>query len=183
MAGFDFGGSVTKSNTSTSGSSKGSEINQGSTRVLDTAQEEELKNLLTQFGLGATGPDKFTRSQALQDIAGSVKQLFTDMNEQYIPKILEQQQGTGGYSGTGAQLLANDAFSRTVSQAAALQFGAVKDYAGMSNASKTLDLQGFTTALQGLLGAKKITDETSSFNSTNTSKSTGTSAKVGFGWS
>jgi hypothetical protein len=181
--GFSLGGSVTTSKSSTSGSSQGTESSSGSTRVLDTAQEEELKSLLTQFGLGATGPDKYTRSQALQDISGSVKQLFTDMSEQYIPKILEQQQGTGGYSGTGAQLLANDAFSRTLAQAATLKFGAVKDYAAMSNADKTLDLQGFSAALQGLLGAKKNTSDTSNFSTSNRSSSTGTSAKAGFGFS
>jgi hypothetical protein len=176
-------GSVTASQTSTSGKASGSESTNTGVRVLDNAQEEELKGLLTQFGLGATGPDKFSRANALRDINGNVKQLFTDYSEQVVPKILEQQQGTGGYSGSGAQLLSNDAFARTVAQAATLQQGAVKDYAAMSDSSRTLNLQGLSTTLQGLLGAKKNTTEDSNFSSNNSSKSTGLSTKVSGGYS
>lgn len=179
MAVFSLGG--TRSSTTTSGKASGAETSTGQTRVLDTATEEELKGLLTQFSLGATGTGKFTREQALLDVGGQVKQLFTDMSEQYIPKIMEQQATGGGYSGSGAQLLANDAFSRTVAQASTLQTGAIKDYETMNQAGRTLDLQGFSTALQGLLGAKKDTSEQSQFASQNSSKSVGKSVKAGFG--
>lgn len=180
---FGVSGSVTKSNTSTTGKSQGSEVTSANTRVLDAAQEEELKSLLTQFGLGATQSSGYTREKALADVSGSVKQLFADYSQQIVPKILEQQSGTGGYSGTGTQLLANDAFSRTVAQAATLQTGAIKDYAQLDQGAKTLNLQGVSTVLQGLLGAKKSTIEDSNFNSTTSSKSNGTTTKLSSGFS
>lgn len=98
--------------------------------------------------------DKFSKEQAQADVAGIVNQLFTQYKEQALPQIYTPMVDTGIYNSTTGQLLANDAFARTQSQAAGVTLDAILNYEQLSLKEKELQQRALLDSLGLLRGAQ-----------------------------
>lgn len=172
-------GSLTHSKSKSNTTSSGSESTRSSTRRLDTAQEQELKNLLTQFGLDMQTDDaQFGKNAAIADASGLLNDLFTQYRENELPQILGAQGQSGAYGSTGAQILSNDAYARTVNKGAATILGNVQNYAAIQQGQRQNNIAAFSSVLEGLLGAKENTSVDSLFKTTSKTNSSGWSHNV-----
>lgn len=177
--GFGFSGSFTKSKSKSSTTASGSEQTQSSTRRLDAAQQEELKRLLTQFGLSSTTEDvAFSKSAAIRDATDMVNSIFADYREQELPQILGGMSASGAYSATGGQLLSNDAMARTTNKAAQTVLGNIASYAGIANQKRQTSIAGLDTAVNALLASQEDTTMSSQFQTRSQTKSSGSSGKL-----
>lgn len=89
-----------------------------------------LANLLGQTTSGA-----YSKDAAFKDSDAIVQQIFNEFQNTALPQIYNAQANSGGYNSTTGQLLANDAFSRTVAQAQAAKLKAASDYGAVANAT------------------------------------------------
>ena len=168
-----FGASASVSRTDSKNS--GTSSQDSNVRRLRVEDEETLRQIMNIFGQGATGSSvEGARANALQDVQGSISEIFRQYQETALPQIGGQQRRTGGYNSTTGQLLANDAFARASSMALAQTADIVNQYETRALQGQQNALQGLSTALQGLLGAQ----ETSTINQAFNSKSSGTTVKA-----
>lgn len=173
---FSLGGSRSKSSSKSTSTERGTQT----TKRLNVADQTGLRELIDMFSAELQSEGPFTRDAALTDVAGMVQNLFTKYREQAVPQIMSQQQQTGGFGQSTTQMLANDAFSRTVAEGTGLQLGAVQAYEGMQNARRQTSLGGLGTNLEALLKAFETTDIDTTVTSKTTGKSSGSSAGIGF---
>jgi len=176
-----FGASASASQSTTTSSSSGNESSSANSRRLDVAQENELKKLLTKFGLGMGAEDaQYSKGAAIADASGMINELFEQYRNTDLPQILSAQGQSGGFSSSGAQLLVNDAYARTVSKGAGVIAQNIANYEGIQQAQKAGATTSFASILQGLLGAKESSSASSAFSTKSKSKTTAVSAKAGF---
>jgi hypothetical protein len=173
MFSFSLGGSRGSSSSRTTSTEKGTQT----TQRLNDRDQFNLRSLIDMFSgeLQSDGP--FTREAALADISGMVDNLFRNYRESTVPQIMTQQQQTGGFGQSTAQLMANDAFARTVAEGAGLQFGAVTGYEQLQNQRRQTSLSGLGTNLEALLRSL----ETTSIDTTVESKTRGKSSSMSLG--
>lgn len=158
------------SSSSTSSKSSGSESGLQETVRLDDGGISFLDELYKLFGQRATKEGEFTREKAIEDTEGTVNQLFQQFAETMVPDILSSQAQTGGYSGTTAQQLSNDAFARTLREGAALRLQTIGNYAQINQQQQALDVESMAQALQARLQAREQTSLESKFKSRTSSR-------------
>jgi hypothetical protein len=95
-----------------------------------TALLTELGERTSSFNLEEVIASSNERAAA--DTAGAVGNIFRQYRETALPEIFNTQTQTGTFSGSTAQLMANDAFARTANQAAELQLGVASSYINQS---------------------------------------------------
>ena len=99
----------------------------------------------------------FTKSAAKSDSQSVYADIFRDYREKDLPEIYSRQCRSGVYNDTSSQLLANDAFSRTVDKAGRVTIDTIKAYADIEVSRSNPVNQGFNTLLQD----RRNTHETS----------------------
>lgn len=176
MSIFSAGASYSQTNSSSSGSSK----ENSSLRRLNAQDEEFVRNLMRQFSAGSNADTGTARQQAIRDVQGNVNQLFTQFRETALPQIMTKQNRTGGYNSSTAQLLSNDAFSRTVAQGSALTMNAIQQYEQTALNKAAMNLQGFQSSLQALLQAQQTSQTDTSSQAKSKSSTVGGSVSFGF---
>lgn len=82
---------------------------------------------------------------ARADAADLVNNLFIEFADEELPKIYQAQNGSGGYNAITAQLLADDAYARTVNKAAALILDNISKYATIRQGDSQAIAQLFAT--------------------------------------
>jgi len=151
---------------------------------MDKASKEKLDSILGLLSERVASPnDQFSKGAAIGDVAGVVKNLFNEFKDTALPEIFSIEAGTGGYSSTAGQLLANDAFARTMSKAAQVTMENVERYAKLDQGQQGLDLQGVVEALklQAEATGREATAESYSSKNQSLTKGKGGSAGIGFG--
>ena len=108
--------------------------------------------------------EDFAKSMAVQDAERRFDEIFREYREEALPEIYSAECRTGIYDSTTAQLLANDAYSRTVKKAAEVVQATIKDYARIEVERAQAAAQLFTLALQD------HTDSTENMNESKTPK-------------
>lgn len=91
-----------------------------------------IESLLSVLTGRATG-DEFSKSAAFRDSDAILAQIFNDFKQGALPQIYQQQAASGAYNSTSAQMLANDAFAKTVAQGQAAKLKAAVDYGQVQN--------------------------------------------------
>ncbi len=176
---FSISGSLTHSKSSSTTNATGSETGSSSTRRLDAAQQEELKRLLTQFGLSANKEDAaFSKSAAIKDATALVNSIFSDYKEQELPQIIGGMSTSGAYSATGGQLLTNDAYARTTNKAAQTVLANIASYADIANQKRQTSIAGLDTAVNALIASQEDTTMASEFKTRSKTNSKGWSHKI-----
>lgn len=176
-----FGASASYSQSSTKSSSSGSEQMNSVTQRLGSDQINYLSGLMQQLGDEFGFDPDYSKDQAIADSQGIVDNIFRQYSETALPNILERQTQTGAYSGTGTQLLMNDAFARTTAQASEAVMSAIMGYADIQNQRRGTASNAMSSILGGLLQAREETTGSSSFRTESQSKTQGMSAGVSFG--
>lgn len=177
-----FGASATYSQSKTDSSSQGRENSSTSVRRLDGETYQELQKTLRQMQRATEEEDpRYSKQAAIRDSKGIVDSIFADYADTALPQILERQGQSGGYSSTGTQLLANDAYARTTAKASEVIMSAIQGYAATQNQKRQTGIQGLGTVLEGLLAAREDTTNNSSFTSSSKAKTSGFSAKASYG--
>lgn len=208
-AGFSSGKSTTQSsgtsNTQSTAEQTGtsSTSGQGTTSIVTTSLDENSKRLLDALtqqlsGQVAAGVQGYSKADAITDVAGTVQAIFKQYKEQDVPQIFAAMGQAGAYNSTNAQLIANDALAEAIGKASTATFGAIKDYAGISQAKegqfmdsllKAFQVQSEATKTQQQQEAATSTstskinessDSTTNYNSTDTTKSSSKSLNLGF---
>ena len=173
MAFLNFGGSSSRSSSRSSGTETGT----NNVQRLTDPERRNLSDTADFFGNASKQAGPFTREAALEDVDGFVQNLFKRFSEEALPEIFSQQSSSGGFGSTTAQQLSNDAFARTVAEGAAKQFEAVSRFGELQELVRKTNIQGLGTSLQALLQA----DQTETFNTRVSSKSSGRSKSFGAG--
>lgn len=86
---------------------------------------------LMQSLTGTATGDDFSKEAAGVDSDALVAQIMQAFKEQALPQIYQAQTNSGGYNSTTGQLLANDAFARSVAQGQAAKVKTATDYANV----------------------------------------------------
>jgi hypothetical protein len=76
-----------------------------------------------------TSPYIYNKNQAITDTNAVVDNIFERFKIDKLPQIYQVQNVVNCYNNTTAQLMANDAYARTVSESAEVQFQAILKYA------------------------------------------------------
>lgn len=176
-----FGASASYSQSSTTSSGSGSEQSNSVTQRLNSDQINYLSNLLGTMGDEMAYDPNYSKDAAIADSQGIVDNIFRSYRESSLPNILERQTQTGAYSGTGTQLLANDAYARTTSQASEAVMNAIMGYADIQNQRRATASNAMSSILGGLLSAREETTASSQFRTDSQSKTTGMSVGASFG--
>src|SRR5690606_27778248 len=108
-----------------------------------------LSNQLGEFDLNEVIAISNARAEA--DTAGAISNIFRQYQESALPEIFVGEIRGGAYSGTSAQLLANDAFSRAVNQSAELQLGVASSYIAQNLQARDQLMNQFAQLLQANL--------------------------------
>lgn len=174
-----FGASVSASQTTSSSSGNSSES--ANLRRLSVEDEEYVRELMRSFSAGTTADTATARQNAIQDVQGSIEQIFTQMRESSLPQIMSAQTKTGGYNSSTAQLMANDAFSRAVAQGAALTTDAISRYETTALNKAGIAMQGLQSSLSALLQAQQTSQTDSSFSTRSKSSTVSAGASFGLG--
>ena len=172
-----FGASASVAQTNSSSSGQSSE--NSSVRKLNTADEEFVRNLVRGFSGGTTADLAGARKQAISDVQGSIQNIFAEFSQTALPQIMTQQNRTGGYNSSTAQLLTNDAFARTVAKGSELTLSAINQYENAALAKSGQALQGLGTSLETLLQAAQ--ESKTDTKSSSKSKSTTVNASASYG--
>lgn len=132
------------------------------------------QQLAAKQGTGGTG---YSKQDAITDVAGTIKNIFSQYREQELPQIIGQMGLAGAYNNTSAQFLANDAFAEAVAKGANATVSAIKDYAGITRDNEQAFQAALLNAFQLQSEAVKSGTTTESGSSTSTSniKETSTS--------
>lgn len=176
---YSISGDSTYSHSKTDSSSQGRESTSSSVRRLDDQTYQELQRTLRRMQAGAEEEDpRYSKQAAINDTKGIVDSIFADYADTALPQILERQGQSGGYSSTGTQLLANDAYSRTTAKASEVVLQAIQGYAATQNEKRQTSIQGLGTVLEGLLAAREDSTSSSTFNTSSRSRTSGWSKKI-----
>lgn len=173
-----FSSSSSSSKSTTTGSESGSEA----IRRLSDESLALTERLAAIFGAQATGQEQqFTRQNALADVQSIIGNIFQQYSETALPQIFSAVSGGGGYNSTTGQLLANDAFARTTSQAGEVALNAITQYEQLAQQRRQISLAGLEVALQSQIAGREDRQFESQFKSTTRSsgKSSGFGGSVG----
>lgn len=178
------GGSTDIGISQTTASSSGTKREESATRRLTAKDEAFVQELMRAFGSKTTADTAGARKNAIKDTKGIVDELFRSYKEQALPEIMSKQQQSGGYGATTTQMLGNDAYARTVNQAAATQLNAISAYEATELNRSQLALQGLSTSLQSLIAAREDTTASGAFStkSKSTTKSLNQSGEFSMGF-
>lgn len=177
-ASLGFGGSSSSSRSRTSGSEKGSET----IRRLSDESIALTERLAAVFGAEAAGPDQgLSRQAALDDVQSIIGNLFQQYSETALPQIYSAVSGGGGYNSTTGQLLANDAFARTTSQAGEVAIGAITQYEQLAQQRRQISLAGLEIALQSQIAGQEDREFESQFQSRTRSSGSSRGGGIGIG--
>lgn len=175
---FNFGLSSSKERSSGRESGYSRSTNTAGTwDTLDSLIEADSR--LNDFNLDDIIDSANTR--AAGDTANAVSNIFKQYSETALPSIFGAQSGAGAYGGSSTQLMANDAFARTVNQSAELQLGVASSYIGQSLQARDLLLQQFSQLLQGNLAGNNSTSNFSVGNSSGKGSKRGMQAGLNAG--
>ena len=89
---------------------------------LDSALDHALNHFVTS---------QFEKSNAIADARAARDNAFHTYADEYLPTLYGKMCSMGIYNSTASQLLANDAYARTVVKASELELTNIKDYAGI----------------------------------------------------
>lgn len=118
--------------------------------TFDTTEDIELlSRLLRSFNLQDVQADSAAEARA--SAGGAIENLFTQYSEQVLPDILSGQSSAGAYGSTGAQFTANDAFARTVAQAAELELGLAQNLTNQRMQEQARQTELFANLIQSNL--------------------------------
>lgn len=109
------------------------------------AAAANIEQLLAVLTGRATSGD-YSKDAAFADSDAILAQIFRDFSEGTLPKIYQAASGTGGYNSSTAQLLANDAFARTVAAGQQAKLKAASDYAAAEAAKANAAVNAGRTA-------------------------------------
>lgn len=142
----------------------------------------ELERLLADFNLEQTYRDSalLARTQT----RGAVDALFRDYRESSLPQIFSGMTGAGAFNDTSSQLMANDAYGRTVSSAAELELGVANTFTNQALSARQQMLEQFTNLLAHNIQTQEKTSGFGSRTGTETThgKRTGTNVSVSGGY-
>lgn len=114
---------------------------------LSAAQRAEV-DAWVKAALDRFTSEEFAKSQAIADARYFYDDIFREHREKNLPQIWNNQCRSGLYLDTTSQLLANDAYSRTVDKAGAATIETVIKYADVEISRSNPVNQGFATRLQ-----------------------------------
>ena len=89
---------------------------------LDSALDHALNHFVTS---------QFEKSNAIADARAARDNAFHTYADEYLPTLYGKMCHMGIYNSSASQLLANDAYARTVVKASELELTNIKDYAGI----------------------------------------------------
>lgn len=176
MFGISLGSESSRTSQNQSGYSRNT-FSRGTWDTLGSLESADRK--LAEFNLDSVITD--ANDRAAIDTAGAVSNIFRQYRESTLPEIFNAQSASGVFGSSGAQLLSNDAYARTVNQAAELQLGVASSYINQSLQGRDQLLQQFAQLLQANLSAA---GSESNFNigaSTGTGTGRSQQANLGFG--
>ena len=101
--------------------------------------DDSLAEAVTEFL-----SSEWTKASAKADAEACMNNHFEEYREEYLPTIYGNMCANGIYNSTAAQMLANDAYARTVRKTCELVLESIKAYAGIQ--------QGFGQVANALLG-------------------------------
>lgn len=110
---------------------------------------ELLDAVLNNFNLNEVVNQSFQVGN--QQAQGAVGEIFRQYRETDLPQILGQQNSTGAYGSTAAQMLSNDAFARATGRAAELSLGVGTQVLAAQQNERTNLLNQFAQLLQANL--------------------------------
>jgi hypothetical protein len=125
---------------------------EGAKSALDDIMNTLLGNAKQKLAPGAVEPG-YTKADAIADSEGLVASIFGNYSRTQLPQIFSAQGSAGAYNSTGAQALANDAFSEATSKSQAAVLGNIKTYADITAQMKAQGTQESESALTALLGS------------------------------
>lgn len=162
-------GGISSGKSSTSGSSSTTTTQK---RGNDLSQQitDKLTQLLSDSVAKGADPN-FSKDQAIKDTQAQVDQIFRQYSTDALPNILAGMGASGGYAATGAQLLANDAFSTAVAKGSALVTDTISKYTQLANDKQGQTLSALLTALGLEQSANTTQTENSQFNTSTKSSS------------
>lgn len=180
MASFGLSAEGAISTTTSSASGSGRET--GTVRRLTAEDQQFVRQLMQQFAPATNVDAGKARQQAVADVQANINNLFTQFRETALPQIMSAQGRTGGYGSSTSQLLANDAYARTVAQGASLAVDAITKYEQQALARSQLAMQGLSTSLEALLQAQQESDVSSEFKtrSKSTTRDLSSGLSIGF---
>ena len=127
------------SNTTTTGTQTGtsSTAATGLTNITSTSLDAASKALLDSLTQSLSSKTKdgvkgYSKSDAMLDVAGTVKSIFDQYKQQDLPQIFAAMGQAGAYNSTNAQLIANDALAEAIGKSSTLTLQTIKDYAGIT---------------------------------------------------
>lgn len=142
----------------------------------------ELERLLADFNLEQTIRDSslLARTQT----RGAVDALFRDYRESSLPQIFSGMTGAGAFNDTSSQLLANDAYGRTVSSAAELELGVANTFTNQALSARQQMLEQFTNLLAHNIQTREQTSGSGRRTATESThgKRTGTNVSISGGY-
>lgn len=114
---------------------------------LNDAQRAEV-DAWVKAALDRFTSKEFAKSQAIIDARYLYDDIFREHREKNLPNIWNNQCRSGLYLDTASQLLANDAYSRTVDKAGTATLETIIKYADVEISRSNPVNQGFATRLQ-----------------------------------
>jgi hypothetical protein len=128
--------------------------------------------VLSQFDAGKQGTDQWSKTAALSDVQGVLRQQATDALQSVMPSIAKTESTAGAYNSTTRDLLRNDASARITQQLSKTALDAITSYGQLGNQTTANNNQ----LLGALSGVAKDTGSSGS-----TSASTNISDSSSFG--
>jgi hypothetical protein len=128
--------------------------------------------VLSQWEAGKQGTDQWSKTAALSDVQGVLRQQATDALQSVMPSIAKTETTAGAYNSTTRDLLRNDASARITQQLSKTALDAITSYGQLGNQTTANN----NALLAGLGGVAKDTGSSGS-----TSSSTNISDSSSFG--
>ncbi len=131
--------------------------------------------VLAGWQAGKQSTDQWSKSSALGDVNGVLKQQATDALQSVMPTIAKTETGSGAYNSTTKELLTNDANARITGQLDKTALDAITSYGALGNQTTANNNQ----LLANLSGVAKDTGSSGSqASSTQTSNSSSSGQSV-----
>lgn len=125
---FNFGNSTSQGTSNSSGVSTSRGTSTSKQRAGLTAEE-----VLSNWNTNKNGTDQWSKSSALGDVSGVLRQQATDALQQVMPSIAKTETGRGAYNSTTKELLHNDANARITGQLSKTALDAITQYGQLGN--------------------------------------------------
>lgn len=97
---------------------------------------------------------EYSKDTAIADAAGTVNNLFETFKDESLAQIYQPQCIANGYNSTTMQLLANNAYAKTVSEGAKITLDNIQRYAGI----RVNDLQVMAQLISAIRNSKTVGD-------------------------